>query len=401
MPRTREPAQVVVLFALAILALVAFAGLAVDGGMVYVQRRTAQASADAGALAGTRALRDATAANQVGAVSAAVLNQAQANTFGVVPTVSCAYFVDTSGSPLATIINGGGAACSGTPVSAIPSAASGVQVMVHIPFSAHLVTVIGISSLQVDAAATAQVGVLTGFDARNSPIIACGGGSGAALRLPHITPVVATSTPGVLAATPAALPTAGGSIATTLELLLATPPAGVPTPPAYVVNPAQDGHVYYLKGNDVQTSSANCGATSFMGGAADVQPTPYVKNTADGTDDIMWGTTGNHIPAIATRVASSGACAAGTGDASFEEGAPGCVMVLPIAYDDASGGAPGTRPLKIGAWGAFYVWCLRETSGCSVFAGQYLANWPMASGPSASTWTFGQKGSITTIRLTG
>ncbi len=402
--QTRERGQVIVLFAFAIVALVAFAGIALEGGMMYVQRRTAQSAADAGALAGTRALRNATLASQVGDVSAAVTTYAQANTFGVTPTVTCAYFVGTSGQPIATLVNNA-ATCSGTPVAQIPSAASGVQVMVEIPFQAHLVTILGFSTLRVDAQATGQVGTLTAFDARQSPLIACGGGAGGALWIPTIAPAVVTTTPGILAATPAHLPSFNpDDDDLTSDVLLVTPGPGVPNPPQYALDASKDGRTYYLKGQHLnsESPSGDCGASGFKGAAATIQPTPYVKNTADGTDDIMWGDTGNSVPQISQRVASSGSCAAGTSIDNFTGGSPGCVMVLPVAYDDAAGGMSGTRPLKVGGWGAFYVWCLRSTgAGCQVIAGQYLANWPIASGTSVNTWTFGQRGSLTTIRLTG
>src|SRR5215210_5473266 len=60
MPRTIHPraglkparGQAMVLIALCMLALVAFVGLAVDGGSLYLQRRTAQNAADGASLAG-------------------------------------------------------------------------------------------------------------------------------------------------------------------------------------------------------------------------------------------------------------------------------------------------------------------------------------------------------------
>ena len=42
--------QAIVLIALALVAMVAFAGLAIDGGMVYSDRRHAQNAADAGSV---------------------------------------------------------------------------------------------------------------------------------------------------------------------------------------------------------------------------------------------------------------------------------------------------------------------------------------------------------------
>src|SRR5712691_11286366 len=88
----RQPAQIMVLFALTVVALMAMIGLVVDGGNIYVQRRTAQSSADAAALAGTRALRNATSPDQVGAISPAIVSYAAENNFGVPPRVPCAYF---------------------------------------------------------------------------------------------------------------------------------------------------------------------------------------------------------------------------------------------------------------------------------------------------------------------
>jgi uncharacterized membrane protein len=42
--RRRESAQVIVLFALGLLGFLAMLGLVIDGGTLYVQRRTAQRS---------------------------------------------------------------------------------------------------------------------------------------------------------------------------------------------------------------------------------------------------------------------------------------------------------------------------------------------------------------------
>ena len=43
--------QILVIFALAAVALVIFAGLAIDGGMVYVSRQNMQSAADSAAFA--------------------------------------------------------------------------------------------------------------------------------------------------------------------------------------------------------------------------------------------------------------------------------------------------------------------------------------------------------------
>src|SRR4051812_507919 len=106
----RESGQILVVFALALFALVALLALVLDGGNVYVQRRTAVTAADAGALAGARALQNATASTDVATVRSDLTAFAQANAFGVQPSVPCAYFVDTSGNA----INGAGILNDGT-----------------------------------------------------------------------------------------------------------------------------------------------------------------------------------------------------------------------------------------------------------------------------------------------
>ena len=53
-PRAREQGQAIVILALMMIGLLAFAALAIDGGNAYVERRRAQNGADAAALAGAR-----------------------------------------------------------------------------------------------------------------------------------------------------------------------------------------------------------------------------------------------------------------------------------------------------------------------------------------------------------
>ena len=58
--RGRRPAegQILALFAGAVIVIILFTGLVIDGGNVFVQRRDAQNSADLGAMAGTKRLAD-------------------------------------------------------------------------------------------------------------------------------------------------------------------------------------------------------------------------------------------------------------------------------------------------------------------------------------------------------
>ncbi len=396
-----QSAQIMVLFALAAVGLLAMVGLVADGGNIYVQRQTAQNAADAGALAGTRALRLATAAWRVADVSSAIMSYANANAFGVLPSVTCAYFVAPSGTALAAagLINDGRTTGCPPVVSSIPNDASGVHVDVRIEFPTFVMGMFNITNLTAEGRATAQVGVLTAGDTRSAPLIACGGSGGTgydALKLATQTPVVATSTPGVLAATPGVLPVVRNPELTSDQLLVT--PVGVATPPAYVVNPSRDGTIYYIKGQQITTSNgSNCGASGFHGASANVQPTPYLQDVASATPAVISGETGNDVPRISQSVATSGACVEGTDPAvQWSEGRPGCVMILPLVD-----GSTGLN-FRIQAWAAFYVWCIGTSgnSGCQEFAGQLLANWPSAGGPAVNSWTFGSGGGVTVVHLT-
>src|SRR3954468_17323907 len=103
--QSRQRAQIMVLFGLAIPALLALLALVLDGGNVFLQRRTAQISADAAALAGVRAMQRAPASAAtvpIDTMARGVCNLAQVNAFGNTPQVTLAYFVTSNGSRTAT-----------------------------------------------------------------------------------------------------------------------------------------------------------------------------------------------------------------------------------------------------------------------------------------------------------
>jgi Flp pilus assembly protein TadG len=391
-----------VLFGLAITGLVALVGLVLDGGNIYLQHRTAQAAADAAALAGASALRSADpATTTVNTIASAVTNYAAANAFGPAPSVACATFIGTDGNAVGGLIRPtSGFVTPGCPAVAtsIPPSAAGVHVEVRIAFRPYLIGMLQnvcgtfCGNPTADARASAIVGVLTGYDTRNAPIIVCGGGTAgnfAAKMVPQ-TPVVATSVPGVLAATPASLPNPKDPNTTT-DTLLVTPST---TPgPRFVPNPAKDGTVYYIKGQQLGQNSANCSDSGFKGEASDAQPTPYIQDVmSTATPATIQGDTGDRVPQVAQAVAAANGCAKSM---SWDEGKPGCVLILPIANDSDG------NTFYIGAWGAFYVWCINDTgTGCQEYAGQYLANWPISGGPSANIWTFGNRSGVTSIHLT-
>jgi hypothetical protein len=170
--RRHESGQVIVLFAIGLLGLLAMLGVVIDGGTLYLQRRTAQNAADAAALAGARALQQASQ-QSTGTVGDAICAYLLANAFGVTPTAT-AYFVDTTG-----LVNLGAislaSGCGASPSSWIPNGASGVHVSATIgPYNTYLAGIVGVRQLRADASATAQVGVLGIPQPDLTPLAGCG-----------------------------------------------------------------------------------------------------------------------------------------------------------------------------------------------------------------------------------
>jgi Flp pilus assembly protein TadG len=170
--RNRAPAQVIVLFALGLLGFLAMVGVVIDGGTLYLQRRTAQNAADAAALAGTRALQQATQ-QSTATVGDAICTYLLANAFGVTPTAT-AYFVDTGGvTNLGAVSLSSG--CLANAPSWIPNATSGVHVDVTVgPYNTYLVGMVGLRTMMATAAATAQIGVLGIPRPDLTPLAGCG-----------------------------------------------------------------------------------------------------------------------------------------------------------------------------------------------------------------------------------
>jgi hypothetical protein len=162
-----------VLFALAIVAMAAMVAAILDGGTLYVQRRTVQNAADAAALGGARAIQQSTL-NPNGDVGTAICTYLTANVFGVTPTAT-AYFVAADGvTNLGTIVLPQG--CVGTaPNSFIPTGASGVHVDAMIgPYNTYMAGIVGLRQLSAQGAATAQVGSLSVPNPLLTPLAGCG-----------------------------------------------------------------------------------------------------------------------------------------------------------------------------------------------------------------------------------
>lgn len=137
--RDRQRGQVLVLFMLAIVAIIAMVGLVIDGGAAYAQRRGQQNAADLAALAGADAL-----INGQNATSAALL---------------------------VTKSNGYENAKNNIAVTVSFPAANKVEVDIAAPHRNYFAGVVGQPTWQVSVTATAEEGVPVGDVTGAAPII--------------------------------------------------------------------------------------------------------------------------------------------------------------------------------------------------------------------------------------
>lgn len=158
--------QALIILAFALLALVAFIGLAIDGGRFYAERRRTQNAADAAALAGARELAEfistcakADTAND-NRIAAAIVDMASYNGidhFSPEGHIE-AWYVDADLRPVGRVGWAGG----------IPYSATGIQTTLTFSATATFMRLLGRSHLVTSADATAMVG----------PVVQAGGGSG-------------------------------------------------------------------------------------------------------------------------------------------------------------------------------------------------------------------------------
>lgn len=148
--RRRERGQSIVVFALALVAILALTGLAVDGSFVFEHRRRASTAADAVALAGTRGLLLARQANQTGTAVRTAIEQALVaqNLTGITDLTWTANYTRRNGSVIGSVVAG----------AAIPAEARGIQVTISYRFATFFIPVLGFDWLPADAQATAAYG---------------------------------------------------------------------------------------------------------------------------------------------------------------------------------------------------------------------------------------------------
>jgi hypothetical protein len=141
-----ERGQIFPVFALGLVTLVLVAGVVVDGGYAYAQRRLTQNAADFAAMAGTRIIGQKLTGRPIGAgtatnVQGAITTVLDANSAELVS----AWYVDEAGQALADVMTAG----------AIPTRAFGVVVEARSAWRPFLLGVVGGGDWLATAKATA------------------------------------------------------------------------------------------------------------------------------------------------------------------------------------------------------------------------------------------------------
>ncbi len=186
-PRQQQRGQIIVLVALGLVSIVAMVALILEGGNAYAQQRVTQNAVDSAANAGAVVLAERLggASRNDGNVATAVANLANANTLpapvGWYTNIN-GQLVDASGAVVGTTASAK-VVGSGDP---IPATAAGVRVGGTRSFGTFFARVLGMSSFNASAEATAVSGVLAGV---------CPADAGCGI-LPVTFPVVVSSCDG-------------------------------------------------------------------------------------------------------------------------------------------------------------------------------------------------------------
>ncbi len=165
----KERGQAIVILAFALIALAAFAGLAIDGGRLYTARRQSQNTADAVAMAGTRMLgqfiancTDVTPLAADNAITLEMVKLARAN--GVDPQAENAklegWYVDKNETPLGRVGWGLG----------VPNGATGIRARLTTTDTTTFLKIVGQRYIVAPGEATAMTGPIRQFGGGIIPI---------------------------------------------------------------------------------------------------------------------------------------------------------------------------------------------------------------------------------------
>ena len=341
--------QIIVMFAIFLVGLMGLLGLATDLGMAFAQRRTMQNSADAGALAGTRAVARWTATAPTSA-QADVTIFVGANKMDTTPTIDECVYVSYNNTS-----QGG---CGLT----VPAGAKGVRVRVREVHDTFFIRAVpGMpNTVTVTATATAYVQRFNDFP-NQAPFIVCGSHSWA------VKDTNSNNFTGQGRDIPILTSSGTGAVS---------------------VNPAAVGVTFRIHDNKISQGSgipkdAGCKTTSGrFNGLAD-------QNLNGGKEANAWHhyTEGTHAGPTREKVNGIQGCEIGQ--------EVDCVMLLPIAVDNPSEDqAPEAKEVWVVGYAAFFVTYNDSNSHNGRLLGNYLV-----SGPSDQNWCRDCSNGVAVIRM--
>lgn len=263
-----------IIIAISTLALVAVAGLALDGGRVYGERREMQNAADTAAMAGTRQLDQYLTGQTLDArtIEDAVRDTAETN--GADPGAVTCQLVQFNRTVL------GPCPTTAFMSPATKAVAAGVLVTTSSSKETFFMKAVGNASFTARGNATAQIGQPGGTYA--APFLVCATAPG------HLPPIL--------------LPDASG-------------------PGGFSINPLAIGATYDLYGNEIKDAGKDCGndASDFRGNIC------LDKNKCEASYQIPgdWNADTGNANGPTLRLINSGSMC----DTEFTVG---CVLVLPL-----------------------------------------------------------------------
>lgn len=332
--------QILILVAFLFVALIGALGLAIDLGYAFAQRRTVQNAADAGAIAGARAITKWSTTNNTVTALPDVQDIVDRNKMGSTnQTIETCEYVNDSDTAV------------GTCGSVVPATATGVRVTVretHSTFFIHAVPGAP-NTVSTKALAIAHVQAIQPGNS-DGPFIVCGSDT----KL------------------------FGGGNGNRMDILTSTGE----------INDAAIGQTFEV--HSPQVSRCGLGDSSFKGIAA------QGGNVGKKLNQWWDGDTGTQAGPMREEVNGIQGCKIGTPEPY------NCVMFLPIATNNPPGYKDGSTPkFTIKAMGAFYVTscgsnCHKGTllGGYSVSPPAGLPDWTGSNG-----WVRGGDGTVT-VRLT-
>ncbi len=315
--RSAQRGQVLIMFALFSTTMLGMVGLATDLGIAFAGRRAMQNAADAGALAGARAI-----ARSAAGTSISVLNEVSSMVSGnssplAQPTITQCTFLNDSGSELG--------ACS----SAIPRAATGVRVTVTETHPTFFIRVVPGAPKQVTTRATASAHVRkVASIPSDGPFLVCG---------------VDTQL------------TSGGKLAVMIKK------DGV-----WQINPNAVGKTFKIHGPQIQKCKAH---DSSYKGVADQD-----ANRTKSAPPEQWFLykTGDTAGPVSADVQGAQGCKAG-------QVVVNCVAFLPIVVDTPE--EPGnSRQLWCVGYAPFYITEPKSNEHNGTLIGSYIVKGPVTGG---------------------